>query len=105
MDELTKENIKQLKDGFTEFKKNFSSEIREHYQEKNFRLTSLTLGKQQDGLLEVSFEYKGQCSLTPGDCSYTEKVKVSELNSPDDFFRQVHYLISQRVNNSFQRVK
>ncbi|HCQ8415802.1 TPA: hypothetical protein OME36_003994 [Klebsiella michiganensis] len=105
MDELTKDHIKQLKDGFTEFKKSFSDDTRERYSVKSFRLTSLTLGKQQNGFLEVSFEYKGECSFVPGDCAYTEKVKVSELKSTGDFFRQLYRLISQRVNDSFNNTR
>lgn len=105
MIELSKENLKQLSKDFPKFKKYFQTGIQQAYQDDTFRLNSLTLGQQADGFLHFSYEYKGQCSLYAGDGKHSDKVSISELTSPSIFFQKIELIISQRVSESFIKVR
>lgn len=105
MTELSKENIQQLKSDFPKFKKSFASSVQSAYQDDSFRLNSLTLGAQEDGYLYFSFEYKGQCSLFPGDGRHTDKIKISDITSPNTFFSMIDRVISKKVSESFIKVR
>ncbi|WP_224554969.1 hypothetical protein [Pectobacterium versatile] len=105
MNELSNEDLKLITKDISKFKKYFASGIQQAYQDNTFRLSSLTLSGQDEGFLHFNFEYKGQCSLYPGDGKHSDKVSISELTSPGAFFQAIDRIISQRVSESFIKVR